>query len=137
MVAEVHEVDVEELRRLAREDKDVCYKLWHDYLLPDVLLLVKANLEFPQFIIDREWKQVQRLLRKYAEIKVLDAGETILLPAGGIVLQGMFDQIEVRAGTAREEIGQVVGQLPTLSRAAKSEMPGRLHQKKSYELDQP
>ena len=51
MVAEMHEVNVEPLRRVIREDRNVLKALW-EKLLPGVLLLLfnQKLLEPPRFM---------------------------------------------------------------------------------------
>jgi hypothetical protein len=92
MVAELHQVDIEPLRQAIAEDRDVLKKLWLE-LLPGALLLIKSQLELPQFILDKDWHQTVKMLEKYSELTVLDKDEQANLPAGGFVLQGSLEQL--------------------------------------------
>ena len=74
MVAEMHEIDLEPLRRSLSQDKQVLQSLW-EKLLPGVLLLLfnQKLLEAPHFMTEKDWKTTTRMLAKYSDLIVLDA----------------------------------------------------------------
>ena len=94
MVAEMHEINVEPLRQVIGEDREVLRQLWQK-LLPGVLLLLfnQKLLEAPHFMTEKDWKTTTKMLAKYSDLMVLAVDETVVLPAGGFLLQGSLEQI--------------------------------------------
>ena len=94
MIAEIYEIDVELLRDVLNDDKDVLEQLWQK-LLPSALLLLYNHqlIELPDFLSERTWNESIKLLKNYSKVNVLDINEEIKLPAGGFLLQGSIEQL--------------------------------------------
>ena len=86
MPTEVIKIDVQKLRRKVLENPDILLKLW-ELLVPRLAYLFPKK--FPIFK-DMSYKMVKQFFfdKKNVEIFMLEEGQEINLPAGGILWRG-------------------------------------------------
>ena len=91
LLAQVIKIDVQKLRRRALDNPDVMIRLW-EALVPRLVYLFPEK--FPLFK-DMSAKEVKRFFfnRKNVEIGMLNAGQEINLPAGGILWKGEIEEL--------------------------------------------